>query len=117
MRSGSALSRIKVTKREKPGHAGWLTRIRGRGGPGRGGGAPARGIGTTCRTGSRGFRSATRICACPNTSTLMAYSQSANPASPHHSDQTKLYSRKQWVTERFCEKDILASPSLRVIRL
>jgi acyl-homoserine-lactone acylase len=52
--------------------------------------------------------------ACPDTGTLMAYSQSADPTSPHYSDQTKLYSRKQWVTERFCERDILASPELRV---
>ena len=54
---------------------------------------------------------------CPESATLMAYSQSANPASPHYSDQTKLYSRKQWVTERFCEKDILASPNLRVVEV
>ncbi|WP_086825295.1 penicillin acylase family protein [Allokutzneria sp. NRRL B-24872] len=55
--------------------------------------------------------------ACPDSSTLMAYSQSMNPASPHYSDQTKLYSRKQWVTERFCEKDIMASPGLRVVEV
>lgn len=54
---------------------------------------------------------------CPDSATLLAYSQSANPASPHHSDQTKLYSRKQWVTERFCERDILASPQLQVIKV
>ena len=54
---------------------------------------------------------------CPDTGTLMAYSQSADPTSPHHSDQTKLYSRKQWVTERFCERDILASPELRVVHI
>ncbi|MCP3801881.1 penicillin acylase family protein [Allokutzneria sp. A3M-2-11 16] len=54
---------------------------------------------------------------CPDSATLMAYSQSSNPASPHYSDQTKLYSRKQWVTERFCEKDIMASPNLRVVEV
>jgi acyl-homoserine-lactone acylase len=54
---------------------------------------------------------------CPDTGTLMAYSQSADPTSPHHSDQTKLFSRKQWVTERFCEQDILASPELRVVHI
>ncbi|WP_410580830.1 penicillin acylase family protein [Amycolatopsis sp. lyj-108] len=54
---------------------------------------------------------------CPDTTTLLTYSQSANPKSAHHSDQTELYSRKQWVTERYCEKDILASPSLDVVRV
>lgn len=54
---------------------------------------------------------------CPDTTTLLTYSQSADPSSAHHSDQTELYSRKQWVTERFCEKDIVSSPSLEVVRV
>lgn len=54
---------------------------------------------------------------CPDTTTLLTYSQSADPTSAHYSDQTELYSRKQWVTERYCEKDILASPSLEVVRV
>ncbi|WP_410659111.1 penicillin acylase family protein [Amycolatopsis sp. lyj-112] len=54
---------------------------------------------------------------CPDTTTLLTYSQSADPTSAHYSDQTELYSRKQWVTERYCEKDILASPSLKVVRV
>ncbi|MEO6085894.1 MAG: penicillin acylase family protein [Umezawaea sp.] len=54
---------------------------------------------------------------CPDTATLLAYSQSADSTSPHYSDQTKLYSKKQWVTERFCERDILASPELQVVRV
>ncbi|SDN58486.1 penicillin acylase family protein [Allokutzneria albata] len=54
---------------------------------------------------------------CPDSATLVAYSQSANPASAHYNDQTKLCSRKQWVTERFCEEDILASPKLRVVQV
>lgn len=53
---------------------------------------------------------------CPDAVTLLTYSQSTEPTSPHFSDQTELYSRKQWVTERFCEKDILASPVLEVVR-
>jgi acyl-homoserine-lactone acylase len=48
---------------------------------------------------------------------VLAYSQSADRTSPHYSDQTKLYARKGWVTERFCERDILASPELHVIEL
>ncbi|HET6290942.1 MAG TPA: hypothetical protein VFG15_29880 [Amycolatopsis sp.] len=35
----------------------------------------------------------------------------------NHSDRTERYSREQWVTERYCEKDILASPSLEVVRV
>lgn len=36
----------------------------------------------------------------PRSATLMSYSQSANPESPHYSDQTHRYSRKEWVTWR-----------------
>ncbi|MFJ5831632.1 penicillin acylase family protein [Streptomyces sp. NPDC093089] len=52
---------------------------------------------------------------CPVARTLLSYSQSSNPASAHHSDQTRLYSGERWVTSRFCEKDILRSPALRVV--
>ncbi|MFD7416261.1 penicillin acylase family protein [Kitasatospora purpeofusca] len=52
---------------------------------------------------------------CPEAKTLLAYAQSADPTSPHHADQTALFSTGQWVTSRFCEKDILDSPELRVV--
>ncbi|WP_439382283.1 penicillin acylase family protein [Amycolatopsis lexingtonensis] len=55
--------------------------------------------------------------ACPDSSTLLTYSQSSNPKSPYFSDQTKLYSRGEWVKERFCEADILRSPALRTVVL
>ncbi|MFJ3234287.1 penicillin acylase family protein [Streptomyces sp. NPDC086787] len=54
---------------------------------------------------------------CPVARTLLTYSQSSDPGSPHYSDQTRLYSRERWVTSRFCEKDILSSPALRVVRV
>ena len=54
---------------------------------------------------------------CPDAQTLMTYSQSADPTSPHFADQTRLFSRKQWVPARFCEKDIAASPALEVVNL
>ncbi|MGW1184877.1 penicillin acylase family protein [Streptomyces drozdowiczii] len=54
---------------------------------------------------------------CPVARTLLTYSQSSNPGSPHFSDQTELFSRGRWVTSRFCEKDILRSPALRVVRV
>jgi acyl-homoserine-lactone acylase len=49
----------------------------------------------------------------PRTRTILTYSQSANPASPHYRDQTVLFSRKQWVTERFTEAEIHADPNLQ----
>ncbi|GGR26888.1 penicillin acylase family protein [Streptomyces roseolus] len=54
---------------------------------------------------------------CPVARTLLTYSQSSNPASPHHADQTKLYAGERWVTSRFCERDILRSPALKVVRV
>ncbi|MDJ0463849.1 penicillin acylase family protein [Streptomyces sp. H27-C3] len=49
----------------------------------------------------------------PQASSVMAYSQSANPNSPHYADQTKLFSAGKWVTERFTEGQIAASPELQ----
>jgi acyl-homoserine-lactone acylase len=53
----------------------------------------------------------------PRTRTILTYSQSANPASPHHRDQTVLFSRKQWVTERFTEAEIDTDPQLQTTTL
>ncbi|MDQ8702695.1 penicillin acylase family protein [Streptomyces sp. LHD-70] len=54
---------------------------------------------------------------CPVARTLLTYSQSENPKSPHLSDQTRLYAQKRWATSRFCERDILASPELKVVKV
>ncbi|MEU8967773.1 penicillin acylase family protein [Streptomyces monashensis] len=54
---------------------------------------------------------------CPVARTLLTYSQSSNPHSPHFSDQTRLFSGEKWVTARFCERDVLSSPALRVVRV
>ncbi|MFF3641481.1 penicillin acylase family protein [Streptomyces sp. NPDC002564] len=54
---------------------------------------------------------------CPEARTLLTYSQSSNPRSPHYSDQTELYAKERWVTSRFCEKDILRDPALEVVRV
>ncbi|MEV5607695.1 penicillin acylase family protein [Streptomyces sp. NPDC052225] len=54
---------------------------------------------------------------CPVARTLLTYSQSSNPNSAHSGDQTHLFSQKKWVTERFCEQDILRSPALKVVRV
>ncbi|QYC41974.1 Aculeacin-A acylase precursor [Nonomuraea coxensis DSM 45129] len=53
----------------------------------------------------------------PRTRTVLTYSLSANPASPYHADQTELFSRGGWVTERFTEAEIGAYPKLTTTRL
>ncbi|TDP94892.1 penicillin acylase family protein [Labedaea rhizosphaerae] len=52
----------------------------------------------------------------PRVRTILTYSLSANPASPHHTDQTVLYQHKQWVTERFTQDEIAAGGSASTIR-
>jgi acyl-homoserine-lactone acylase len=54
---------------------------------------------------------------CPVARTLLTYAQSSNPASPHYRDQTALYADERWVTSRFCERDIMRSPELEVVRV
>lgn len=49
----------------------------------------------------------------PIARTITTYAESGNPTSPHFSDQTALFSRRQWITERFTEAEILADPQLR----
>ncbi|GGN85338.1 penicillin amidase [Actinoplanes lobatus] len=61
------------------------------------------------------FLMATQLTAAgPRTRTLMLYSQSGNPASPHFLDQTRLHAAGQWVTERFTRAEITSDPALRV---
>jgi acyl-homoserine-lactone acylase len=49
----------------------------------------------------------------PSSRAILTYSQSTDPTSPFFADQTRMYSRKQWATMRFSERDILADPDLR----
>jgi acyl-homoserine-lactone acylase len=53
----------------------------------------------------------------PRTGTILTNSESANPHSPHYTDQTVLFSRKQWVAERFTEAQINPDPGLQVTTL
>ncbi|MFF1478399.1 penicillin acylase family protein [Streptomyces sp. NPDC058301] len=53
----------------------------------------------------------------PRTRTILTYGQSANPVSPHYTDQTVLFSHKRWVAERFTEAEIASDPQLRVTTL
>jgi acyl-homoserine-lactone acylase len=52
--------------------------------------------------------------ACPVGSTILTYSESSNPASPHFADQTKLFSKKRFLPDRFCPSQIAADPNLQV---
>jgi acyl-homoserine-lactone acylase len=45
---------------------------------------------------------------CPEAATLLTYSESDNPASPHYADQTELFSHSQWVTAYFCRAQVAA---------
>ena len=55
--------------------------------------------------------------ACPPTRTLVGYSQSSDSSSPWHVDQTRMLARREWVDERYCERQVLRSPALRARRL
>jgi acyl-homoserine-lactone acylase len=44
---------------------------------------------------------------CPEAATILTYSQSSNPRSPFFADQSRLFSRKEWVPVRFCRRDVL----------
>ncbi len=44
---------------------------------------------------------------CPDARTILSYSQSSNPHSPHFVDQTRLFSEGGWVDAQFCEEDIV----------
>jgi acyl-homoserine-lactone acylase len=49
----------------------------------------------------------------PRSRGILTYSQSTDPTSPHHADQTELYASKGWDDLRFTEAAIAADPALR----
>jgi len=51
---------------------------------------------------------------CPVGATILTYSESSSQASPHYADQTELFSKKEWLPDRFCESQIAADPNLLV---
>ncbi len=54
---------------------------------------------------------------CPIARNILTYSESDNPGSPHHFDQTRLFSKKRWLVDRFCRSAIQASPALQTTAL
>ena len=53
---------------------------------------------------------------CPRTRTILTYSLSTDPSSPYFADQTRMFSRKQWVRDRFCESEIASDPHLEITK-
>ena len=49
----------------------------------------------------------------PECQAIMSFSQSIDPESPYFSDQTKLYSNKEWRACHYSQEAILADPALR----
>jgi acyl-homoserine-lactone acylase len=47
----------------------------------------------------------------------LTYSQSSDPASPHHGDQTERFSRKDWIPWPYTEAAIQRDPNLTVLQL
>jgi acyl-homoserine-lactone acylase len=45
----------------------------------------------------------------PRSRGILTYSLSANPASPHYADQTRMFSRKEWLELPFRESDVEAA--------
>ena len=43
---------------------------------------------------------------CPEHRTILTYSQSTDPTSPHFADQTRLFSKKRWVNPPFCASQL-----------
>ncbi len=46
---------------------------------------------------------------CPDARTLLTYSQSPDSTNAHYADQTRLFSKGKWVTDRFCAADVRAA--------
>jgi acyl-homoserine-lactone acylase len=53
----------------------------------------------------------------PTARGVLAYSQSSDPASPHHADQTERFSRKDWIALPFREPEIAGDPALTTERI
>jgi acyl-homoserine-lactone acylase len=49
---------------------------------------------------------------CPDDRSILTYSESENPDSPYSADQTRMFSRKEWVDPPFCPSEVEDDPSL-----
>ena len=79
---------------------------------------PVAGVGyTPVFAGSSYIQSVTFTPNGPDARAVVTYSQSTDPASPHHADMTQLYSNYGWVRMPFAEGDIRRDPNLKVLHL
>ncbi len=53
----------------------------------------------------------------PVADTVLSYSQSPDPASPYYADQTRLYSKKQWVRFPFTPAQVAAATVGKAVRI
>ena len=53
---------------------------------------------------------------CPDVRTILTYGQSASPESPWWADQTRMYSKKEWVDMPFCEDELAKAPAVSVTK-
>jgi Penicillin amidase len=49
---------------------------------------------------------------CPDDRSILTYSESENPNSPYFADQTRMFSKKEWVDPPFCASELTDNPSL-----
>jgi acyl-homoserine-lactone acylase len=54
---------------------------------------------------------------CPQSQSILTYSQSVSSESPYFADQTRMFSNKQWNPMRFCERQLRRDPQLRIQRV
>ncbi|HVV76461.1 MAG TPA: penicillin acylase family protein [Mycobacteriales bacterium] len=54
---------------------------------------------------------------CPVARTILTYSESSDPTDPHYDDQTKMFSKKRWIHDRFCASAIRADKNRQVTLL
>jgi hypothetical protein len=52
---------------------------------------------------------------CPIGGTILTYSESDSTASPHHTDQTELFSQHKWVPDTFCPAAVLAGTKSKTV--
>ena len=51
----------------------------------------------------------------PRGTTILTYSESENPRSPHHADQTRLYSKRKWIPLTFTANQIRRDAKRRYV--
>jgi acyl-homoserine-lactone acylase len=53
----------------------------------------------------------------PQAQAFLTFSQSSNPKSPHHADQTERFSKNEWITQAFTEAQITGDANYRTMSI